>query len=400
MLRNKRILLIVSGGIAAFKALELVRRLKEREVTVWAILTQAGAKFITPMSLQALTGNKVYEDLFSLTEESEMGHIELSRKADLIVIAPATADILSKMTSGLANDLASTVLLATNKPVLIVPAMNVRMWEHPATQNNIAILRSRGVRLVGPNSGDMACGEYGPGRMSEPMEIVESIEKVIGDGGPLTGRSAIVTSGPTWESIDPVRYIANRSSGKQGHAIASALSLLGATTKLVTGPTFLPDPVGVQTVHIESASEMLDACNASIPVDIAVCAAAVADWRVENSSREKIKKRADNIPPIIELKENPDILETLSNLEMSRPTLVIGFAAETETVVSNGILKREKKGCDWIVANDVRPEVGTFGSDENTVHLLTDKGSEDWPRMTKEGVAVRLAERIAAHFAK
>jgi phosphopantothenoylcysteine decarboxylase/phosphopantothenate--cysteine ligase len=402
MLQGKRILLIVSGGIAAFKSLELVRRLRGRGAKVRAVLTKSGAEFVTPLSLQALTEDKVYGDLFSLTDESEMGHIQLSRDADLLVVVPATANLLAKMRAGIADDLASTVLLATDKPVMVAPAMNLRMWLHPATAENMAVLRERGVMVVGPVEGDMACGEFGPGRMSEPEEIVTAIDHALGGmasaKGPLAGRSALVTSGPTLEAIDPVRYIANRSSGKQGHAIAIALARLGAATTLVTGPTRLADPADIRTVHIESARQMLEACTAALPVDIAVCAAAVSDWRVARAAGQKLKKDGNAPPPALELTENPDILATLSATGDRRPSLVVGFAAETETVIEHATAKRRRKGCDWIVANDVSPETGTFGGDDNTVHLVTDAGAEDWPRMGKDAVAARLADRIAAHF--
>ena len=402
MLRDKRILLIVAGGIAAFKSLQLVRLLRGRGARVRAVLTKSGAEFVTPLSLQALTEDKVYGDLFSLTDESEMGHIQLSRDADLLVVVPATANLLAKMRAGIADDLASTVLLATDKPVMVAPAMNVRMWLHPATVENIAVLRERGVMVTGPTEGDMACGEFGPGRMVEPEEIVAAIERALGDGettaGPLSGRSALVTSGPTFGAIDPVRYIANRSSGKQGHAIATALARLGATTTLVTGPTRLADPADVRTVHIESAREMLEACTNALRLDIAVCAAAVSDWRVAREAGQKLKKDGNAGPPALELTENPDILATLSAVSDNRPGLVVGFAAETETVVEHAMAKRLRKGCDWIVANDVSPETGTFGGDENTVHLVTETGAEPWPKMGKDAVAARLAERIAAHF--
>jgi phosphopantothenoylcysteine decarboxylase / phosphopantothenate---cysteine ligase len=398
MLRGKRILLIVAGGIAAFKSLELVRRLRGQGALVRAVLTRSGAEFVTPLSLQALTEDKVYSDLFSLTNESEMGHIQLSRDADLLVVVPATANLLAKMRAGIADDLASTVLLATDKPVMVAPAMNVRMWLHPATTENIAVLRERGVMVVGPDEGDMACGEFGPGRMSEPEQILASIDRALGAVGPLSGRAALVTSGPTLEAIDPVRYIANRSSGKQGHAIATALARLGATTTLVTGPTRLADPADVRTVHIESARQMLEACSQALPVDIAVCAAAVSDWRVAREAGQKLKKDGNAAPPALELTENPDILATLAATGATRPGLVVGFAAETETVVTHATDKRVRKGCDWIVANDVSPETGTFGGDENTVHLVTEAGAEGWPRMGKDAVAARLADRIAKHF--
>lgn len=398
-LSNRRILLIVGGGIAAYKALDLTRRLRERGAAVRAVLTKAGEQFVTPLSLSALTEDKVYTDLFDLTDEAEMGHIQLSRSADLIVVAPATADLMAKMAHGLCGDLASTLLLATDTDVMVAPAMNVRMWEHPATKANLATLTARGVRVVGPNEGNMACGEYGFGRMAEPLEIVAAAEAYFAESaGPLAGKRAIVTSGPTHEPIDPVRYIANRSSGKQGHAIAAALRALGAEVTLVAGPTREPDPAGVKTVPIESARDMLAACEAALPADIVVCAAAVADWRVAAEADQKMKKEAGGIPTL-ELAENPDILKTLSQRPNGRPALVVGFAAETETVVEHATAKRARKGCDWILANDVSPATGTFGGDSNTVHLVTADGTEDWPAMTKVEVGRRLAARIADHFA-
>ncbi|MFX4220880.1 MAG: bifunctional phosphopantothenoylcysteine decarboxylase/phosphopantothenate--cysteine ligase CoaBC [Thalassobaculum sp.] len=398
-LSNRRILLIVGGGIAAYKALDLTRRLRERGAAVRAVLTKAGEQFVTPLSLSALTEDKVYTDLFDLTDEAEMGHIQLSRSADLIVVAPTTADLMAKMAHGLCGDLASTLLLATDTDVMVAPAMNVRMWEHPATKANLATLTARGVRVVGPNEGNMACGEYGFGRMAEPLEIVAAAEAYFAESaGPLAGKRAIVTSGPTHEPIDPVRYIANRSSGKQGHAIAAALRALGAEVTLVAGPTREPDPAGVKTVPIESARDMLAACEAALPADIVVCAAAVADWRVAAAADQKMKKEAGGIPTL-ELAENPDILKTLSQRPNGRPALVVGFAAETETVVEHATAKRARKGCDWILANDVSPATGTFGGDSNTVHLVTADGTEDWPAMTKAEVGRRLAARIADHFA-
>jgi len=398
MLDGKRILLIVGGGIAAYKSLDLVRRLRERGATVRGVLTAAGKQFVTPLSLSSLTEDKVYEELFSLTDEAEMGHIQLSRSADLIVVAPATADLLAKMAHGLCGDLAATLLLATDTDVLVAPAMNVRMWEHPATRANLATLKARGVRVVGPNEGAMACGEYGFGRMAEPLEIVAAVEQYFAvQAGPLKGRRALVTSGPTHEPIDPVRYIANRSSGKQGHAIAAALARLGAATILVTGPTREPDPAGVTVVRIETARQMLDACLAALPADIAVCAAAVADWRVAAEAGQKLKKESGGLP-VLTLAENPDILATLARREADRPALVVGFAAETEKVIEHATAKRVRKGCDWIVANDVSPATGTFGGDANTVHLITAGGAEDWPRSTKAEVGERLAARIAGHF--
>jgi len=395
MLEGKRVLLIVSGGIAAYKCPDMVRRFTERGAQVRCVLTHGGAEFVTPLALGAVSGDKVYQELFSLTDESEMGHINLSRQADVIVVAPATANILSKMVHGAADDLATTVLLATDKPVLVAPAMNVRMWEHAAVQANVATLKARGITFIGPEEGDMACGEYGMGRMSEPLDIVATVGGFLQTAGRLNGRHALVTSGPTYEAIDPVRYIANRSSGKQGHAIAEALSRLGSKTTLVTGPTRQPDPAGVHVVHVESARQMLDACEHALPADIAVCAAAVADWRVASEAGEKLKKAPGEAPPPLVMTENPDILHTLSNAGDTRPRLIVGFAAETENVVDNAVAKRARKGCDWIVANDVSPATGTFSGDANTVHLVTDDGVEDWPRLTKKEVGQRLAERIA-----
>ena len=399
MLHGKRILLIISGGIAAYKSLDLIRRLRERGAAVRCVLTDSATQFVTPLSVSALSEDKVYGDLFSLTDEAEMGHIQLSRDADLVVVAPATANILARMAQGIGNDLATTVLLATDKDVIVAPAMNVRMWEHAATRDNIATLKSRGVHFAGPTEGAMACGEYGEGRMVEPLEIVAQIERYFGAAAPLAGRRAIVTSGPTHEAIDPVRYIANRSSGKQGHAIAATLAGMGAQTVLVTGPSVENDPPGVEIVRVESAREMYDACMAALPADIAVCAAAVADWRPAQADESKIKKQAGAPPPRLEMVENPDILRALSTAENQRPGLVIGFAAETDDVVENATAKRDRKGCDWIVANDVSPATGTFGGDSNTVYLVAGSGVETWPTMRKTEVAARLAERIAGHFA-
>ena len=401
MLKGKRILLIVAGGIAAFKSLELIRRLRERGASVRCVLTEAGAKFVTPLSLQALSEDRVYGDMFSLTDESEMGHIQLSRDADLLVVVPATANILARMAGGMADDLAATVLLATDKPVLAAPAMNVRMWTHAATVANIETLKQRGVHFIGPNDGAMACNEFGPGRMSEPEEIADAIEGLLAPAArerPLAGKRAVVTSGPTREAIDPVRYISNHSSGKQGHAIASALAALGADVTLVSGPVAIADPPGVATVHVDSADQMLAACLAAGRIDIAVCAAAVADWKAARPAGSKIKKKAGMAPPSLELTANPDILATLSKSGPQRPALVVGFAAETENLVANAIDKRQRKGCDWIVANDVSPAVGTFGGERNTVHLISASGVEDWPTLAKGEVAMRLAGRIALHF--
>ena len=400
MLHGKRILLIVAGGIAAFKSLELIRRLRERGAAVRCVVTEAGAKFVTPLSLQALSEDRVYTDMFSLTDESEMGHIQLSRDADLLVVAPATANILARMAGGLADDLAATVLLATDKPVLAAPAMNVRMWTHAATVANVEMLKKRGVTFVGPNDGAMACNEHGPGRMSEPAEIVAAIEALLTKDQPLAGKRALVTSGPTREAIDPVRYISNHSSGKQGHAIAAALARLGAQVTLVSGPVAVADPPGVRTLHVDSADQMLAACLAAGDLDVAVCAAAVADWKVTRPAGAKIKKKAGAQPPPLELSPNPDILATLSKPGPRRPALVVGFAAETENLVANAIDKRGRKGCDWIVANDVSPATGTFGGERNTVHLISTAGAEDWPTLSKDEVANRLAARIALHLAR
>lgn len=393
MLAGKHILLIVGGGIAAFKSLDLVRRLREQGVRVTPVLTRAGAEFVTPLSLSALAATKIYQDLFDLTDEAEMGHIELSRAADLIVVAPTTADLMAKMAGGHADDLASTLLLATDKRVLIAPSMNVRMWEHPATQRNLATLQGDGVLVVGPNEGDMACGEYGPGRMAEVPEIIAAIDGALGDG-PLKGRHILVTSGPTHEPIDPVRYIANRSSGAQGTAIAKALAAMEADVTFVTGPADVSPPTGVKVVRIETAQEMLRAVEAAPPADVAIFAAAVADWHVVNAGAQKIKKDG-NALPALELAENPDILATISQRQQGRPPLVIGFAAETNDVIAHATAKRARKGCDWIVANDVSPETGIMGGQENAVTLITDDGAETWPRMSKDGVAQRLAQRIA-----
>ena len=396
---GKRILLIVSGGIAAYKALELIRLLRKDDAAVTCVLTAGGARFVTALSLQALSESRVYADLFSLTDESEMGHIELSRAADLVVVAPASADILAKMAAGLADDLASTLLLATDKPMLVAPAMNVRMWLHPATVANIETLARRGVRVVGPDEGAMACNEFGPGRLAEPPAILAAIAALLTPHRPLAGRHALVTSGPTQEPIDPVRYIANRSSGRQGHAIATALAALGARVTLVSGPVALPDPPGVATVHVETAAQMLEACTQALPADIAVCAAAVADWRVDRAVEQKIKKAPGAAPPALHLVANPDILATLAGPGPRRPRLVIGFAAETEHVAEHAAEKRARKGCDWIIANDVSPATGIMGGEENEVHLLTGTGHETWPRMGKTEVAARIAARIAEAFA-
>ncbi|MEH7829756.1 bifunctional phosphopantothenoylcysteine decarboxylase/phosphopantothenate--cysteine ligase CoaBC [Gemmobacter denitrificans] len=394
MLAGKRILLIIGGGIAAYKALDLIRRLRERGVAVTPVLTRAGHEFVTPLSVSALAGEKVHSALFDLTAEAEMGHIQLSRVADLIVVAPATADLMAKAAQGRADDLASTLLLATDTPVLMAPAMNVRMWEHKATQRNLAQLRADGVRFVGPNAGDMACGEFGPGRMAEPLEIVAAIDAAL-VAGPLAGRHVLVTSGPTHEPIDPVRYIANRSSGAQGTALAAALRDLGARVTFVTGPASVPPPDGVQVVQVETAQQMLAAVQQALPADAAVFAAAVADWRVANAGAQKMKKDGTGRAPALEFAENPDILATVSQMGAGRPALVVGFAAETEQVVAHATAKRARKGCDWIVANDVSPATGIMGGSENAVTLITATGAESWPRMTKDQVARDLAQRIA-----
>ena len=398
MLSGKRILLVIGGGIAAYKALELIRRLKERGAAVTPVLTKAGAEFVTPLSVAALAGEKVHSELFDLTSEAEMGHIQLSRVADLIVVAPATADLMAKMAGGRADDLASTLLLATDTRVLVAPAMNVRMWDHPATQRNLAQLAADGVLRVGPNAGEMACGEYGPGRMAEPLEIVAAVEAALAEG-PMVGRHVLVTSGPTHEPIDPVRYIANRSSGAQGTALAAALRDLGARVTFVTGPASVPAPAGVTVVKVETARERLAAVQAALPADAAVMAAAVADWRVANAAGQKMKKDGSGRAPALEFAENPDILATVSKMGEGRPRLVVGFAAETERVVAHATAKRLRKGCDWIVANDVSPESGVMGGSENAVTVIDAAGAESWPRMGKDEVARRLAARIAGALA-
>lgn len=398
MLADKRILLIIGGGIAAYKALDLIRRLREQGATVTPVLTRAGEEFVTPLSVSALAAQKVYRDLFDLTDEAEMGHIELSRAADLVVVAPATADLMAKMAGGLAGDLATTLLLATDKRVLIAPSMNVRMWDHPATQRNLVQLLADGVLVVGPGEGPMACGEFGPGRMAEVPDIVAAIGAALGDG-PLKGRHVLVTSGPTHEPIDPVRYIANRSSGAQGAALAAALRDLGARVSFVTGPASVPPPKGVTVVRVETAQQMADAVAAALPADVAVFAAAVADWRVANAAAQKMKKDGTGSPPALEFAENPDILARVSQMGAGRPRLVVGFAAETETVAAHATAKRARKGCDWIVANDVSPETGIMGGAENAVTLIAGEGAESWPRLPKVEVARRLALRIAQALA-
>ena len=406
-LNGKAILLIVGGGIAAYKSLDLVRRLKERGASVRAILTRAGAEFVTPLSLSVLSEEKAFTDLFDLKDEAEIGHIRLSREADLIVVAPATADLLAKMAQGLADDLATAVLLATDKTVLVVPAMNVRMWQHPATKRNVATLRADGVAFVGPEEGEMACGEYGLGRMAEPAAIIDAIASSLGTSllaaspaganaeGPLQGLRVLITSGPTHEPIDPVRYLANRSSGKQGHALARAALELGAEVVLVSGPVALPDPHGVRVVKVETAHEMLAAALAALPADIAICAAAVADWRAADEAPQKLKKQQPGSEASLKLKQNPNILATLAKPGGKRPRLVIGFAAETENLIDNAIAKRRAKGADWIVANDVWPGTGAMGGDHTQIHLITGQGTEDWPAMSKDEMARRLLARAA-----
>ena len=392
-MHGKSILLVIGGGIAAYKSLDLIRRLQERDLKVRAILTRAGAEFVTPLSVGALTGGKVYSDLFSLTDEAEMGHIQLSRSADLVVVAPATADLMAKMANGHANDLASTALLATDKPVLMAPAMNVRMWNAASTQRNLQTLRADGVDFVGPGDGEMACGEFGPGRMAEPLEIVAAIEAQFG-GGALAGVRALVTAGPTQEPLDPVRFLANHSSGKQGYAIAGALARAGAETVLVSGPVELAAPAGVRLMKVTTAREMLAACESVLPVDVAVCTAAVADWRPEIAANNKIKKSEADAVPTIKLVENPDILASLAR-HRNRPRLLIGFAAETEEIIAHATAKRARKGCDWIIANDVSPHTGVMGGDRNTVHLITGAAHASWPELSKTAVGLRIAARIA-----
>ena len=398
MLTDRRILLIIGGGIAAYKALDLIRRLRERGATVRCILTRAGQEFVTPLSVGAICGEPAFTGLFDTHTEFDVGHIRLARDTDLVVVAPATADLIAKMAGGHADDLASTVLLATDKPVLLAPAMNPRMWDHAATQRNVARLRADNVRMVGPNDGEMAeGGERGVGRMAEPLEIVAAIEGLLAKPALsklLAGRRLLVTSGPTHEPIDPVRYLANRSSGKQGHAIAAAAANAGAEVTLVSGPVALRDPVGARTVHVTTARDMMAAVENALPTDVAIFAAAVADWAVAAPDTQKIKKAKDGTPTLT-LIENPDILATVAHLKSRRPKLVIGFAAETENVIAHAKAKLRSKGCDWIVANDVSPQSGVMGGDRNTVHLVTDNGVESWPSQSKEDVARELIVRVA-----
>jgi phosphopantothenoylcysteine decarboxylase/phosphopantothenate--cysteine ligase len=407
--RSKRVLLIIGGGIAAYKCLELIRRAREQGIHVRAVMTAAAKQFVTPLSVGALTNERVFCELFDLDEERDIGHIRLARETDVIVVAPATADLLAKMAGGHADDLAGAILLATDKPVLVAPAMNPRMWQHPATRRNLALLEADGIHVVGPNVGEMAeAGEAGPGRMAEPMEILAAISGLLAAvpagarrGLALSGRHVLVTSGPTHEPIDPVRYIANRSSGKQGHAIAAAAAALGARVTLVAGPTELPDPPGVHTICVETAVQMLAAARKALPADAAIFAAAVADWRVVNAHSEKIKKDAKQKTPSLELIENPDVLRTIAQERPgTRPPLVIGFAAETENVVEHAKKKRKAKGCDWIVANDVSPGTGIMGGDRNRVHLITAGDVESWPEMDKAAVAARLLAQVAEHLAR
>ncbi len=400
ILQGKRILLIISGGIAAYKSLDLIRRLREHGASVRPVMTAGAQAFVTPLAVGALAADKVFTDLFSREDEQDVGHIRLARDCDLVLIAPATADLMAKMANGLADDLASTILLATDRPVLVAPAMNPKMWWHPATCRNHATLVADGIRFVGPTSGEMAeSGEKGEGRMAEPLDIVAAVEDVLAPSSkPLLGRKAIVTSGPTHEPIDPVRYIANRSSGKQGHAIAGELARLGADVTLVSGPVTIPDPKGVRVVRVERAEEMRDAVLAALPADIAVMVAAVADWRVASAAGNKIKKQPGEAPPPLQLTENPDILKTVGH-HAQRPALVVGFAAETQDVAENGRAKLERKGADYIVANDVSPQTGIMGGDRNTVKIIGKTGNEDWPDMDKQAVAEKLALLIASHFA-
>ena len=407
MSHKYRILLIVSGGIAAYKTLELIRLLNAISCDVTCILTRGGKNFVTPLSLASLSENKVYEDLFSLNDENEMGHIELSKNCDLVLVAPGSADIIAKMRAGIADDLATTVLLCTKKPIFVAPAMNVRMWENAATRDNLKELASRGVNFIGPDKGEMACGEYGYGRLSEPTTIANYVSDfLISLQEPqintevssqlLFGKKAVVTSGPTHEAIDPVRYVTNHSSGQQGHAIAQALSKHGAETVLVSGPTNLPNPHNIKVVNVKTAIQMLDACEKEMPADVVVCAAAVTDWRIEAPSKQKLKK-SEKLKSL-KLSENPDILAHLGQKRKNRPPLVIGFAAETENVVKNAKKKLFEKSCDWIVANNVGTDTNTFGGDKNKVQLINKTKTESWPEMSKVDVGNRLAIKVAEHL--
>lgn len=399
-LSGKHILLIISGGIAAYKSLDLIRRLRERGAKVTPVMTHGAQEFVTPLAVGALSATHVFTELFSRQDEQDVGHIRLARDCDLVLVAPATADLMAKMATGLADDLASTVLLATDRKVLVAPAMNPKMWTAKATQRNVETLKADGIRFIGPMAGEMAeRGEAGLGRMAEPLQIAEAVETLLDDRPePLAGKSAIVTSGPTHEPIDPVRYIANRSSGKQGHAIAAALAELGADVTLISGPVMIADPAGVKTVHVERAEEMNDAVLSRLPADIAVMVAAVADWRVETSQGQKIKKTSDNQPPVLQLTENPDILKTVGH-HPQRPRIVVGFAAETQDVEANGMAKLERKGADFIVANDVSAETGIMGGDRNSVKVISKTGIDAWPDLDKAEVARRLASLIAEKLA-
>ncbi len=398
-LSGKSVLLIIGGGIAAYKSLELIRLLRGKGCAVTAIMTRAAEEFVTPLSVASLTGRKVHTALFNLTDEIEMGHIELSRSADLLVVAPATADLMAKMATGQADDLASTALLATDKPVVVAPAMNVRMWTHAATRRNVETLQRDGIQIIGPNDGEMACGEFGPGRMAEPIEIAAAIEAAVTPPvRPLTGKKVLITAGPTREPIDPVRFISNHSSGKQGYALAEAAVALGAETVLVSGPVNLPLPPGAQVMPVESAEQMLKACEGELPCDIAIFAAAVADWRVANAAAEKIKKDNGRVPALA-MVENPDILKTIAQRKDKRPAIVVGFAAETEKVMEHAREKMARKGCDMIIANDVSATTGVFGGDNNKVHVMTPLGAEIWPEMSKRDVARKLMEKLAHELA-
>lgn len=396
-LANKQVLLIIGGGIAAYKVLDLIRRLRERGARVRTVMTSAAQEFVTPLSVGALAGEKPFTDLFDAASEFDVGHIRLAREADVIAVAPATADLMAKMASGQANDLATAILLATRRPVLVAPAMNPAMWDHPATRRNLVQLLADGISSVGPNKGEMAeSNEAGLGRMAEPLEILAAIENLVAtspDKNSLKGKRVLVTSGPTREPIDPVRFISNHSSGKQGHAVARAAASAGAEVILISGPVDLPDPSGVRTIHVETAADMLKAAEAALPVDVAICAAAVADWKIAEEKPEKMKKSGTQ-PVTLSLSENPDILKTIAGHKI-RPKLVVGFAAETEKLIDHAKVKLAKKGCDWIVANDVSPETGVFGGNRNTVHLVTKEGVEDWPTQSKEAVAASLVKRIA-----
>ncbi len=402
-LRSRSILLLIAGGIAAYKSLDLIRRLRERGAVVRAVMTRAAGEFVTPLAVGALSGGKVWSDLFDREDEHDVGHIRLAREADAVVVAPATADLMARMAGGHADDLATAILLATRAPVLLAPAMNPAMWSHPATARNVAALRADGIRFVGPNAGEMAeSGEAGIGRMAEPLEIVAALEALLtpAEAGPLAGKHVLVTSGPTHEPIDPVRYLANRSSGRQGHAIAAAAAAAGARVTLVSGPVEIPDPAGVATIHVETAAEMLEAVEAALPADVAVMAAAVADWRPVSASPGKIKKDGSGRTAPLALAENPDILATVGRHHTLRPTLVIGFAAETDDLIRNGQKKLAAKGADWILANDVSPGTGIMGGEENSVRVVSAAGVEDWPRLKKSAVATRLVAKIAEALSK